>query len=191
MKKALAIPALGILCLAAAAGGIAIAVGPKAALSVIGLGSNASSTDTPTQDTDHAATGGTDEQGNVADAGDAHANDTHGGAGPDEAEMPVLPFPEIIVNVTDVTAAGRKTSRFLKLNMLMVYDDTLEGAERLLGREVYLRDAFQDFLRQLYVSDIQGSRGLAMMKTELLRRARAVGHTEAPVEILISDMVVQ
>ena len=30
-----------------------------------------------------------------------------------------------------------------------------------------------------------------MLKTELLRRARAVGHTDAPVEILIADMVIQ
>ncbi len=102
-----------------------------------------------------------------------------------------MPFPEIIVNVTEIGTNGRQTSRFLKMNMLMVYDDTREGADRLISREIYLRDTFQDFLRQLQVNDLKGSQGLAMLKTELLRRARAVGHTEAPVEILIADMVVQ
>lgn len=102
-----------------------------------------------------------------------------------------MPFPEIIVNVTETGANGRQSSRFLKLNMLLVYDDTQEGADRLISREIYLRDTFQDFLRQLEVADIRGSQGLAMIKSELLRRARAVGHTEAPVEILIADMVVQ
>ena len=108
-----------------------------------------------------------------------------------EVKMPVMPFPEIIVNVTDTGPQGGQTSRFLKLNMLMVYDETAEGADRLIAREIYLRDSFQDFLRQLHVSDLSGSYGLAMLKTELLRRARAVGHTDAPHEILIADMVVQ
>ena len=65
-------------------------------------------------------------------------------------------------------------------------DETVEDTV-----ETYLRDSFQDFLRQLHVSDLTGSYGLAMLKTELLRRARAVGHTDAPHEILIADMVVQ
>lgn len=112
-------------------------------------------------------------------------------AAADVGQMPVMPFPELIVNVTETGANGRQTSRFLKLNMLLVFDDTQDGADRLVSREIYLRDTFQDFLRQLEVADIRGSQGLAMIKTELLRRARAVGHTDAPVEILIADMVVQ
>ena len=95
------------------------------------------------------------------------------------------------MNVTDTSLEGRQSSRFLKLNMLLVFDDTQDGADRLVAREIYLRDSFQDFLRQLHVSDLRGSHGLVMLKTELLRRARAVGHTDAPVEILIADMVIQ
>ena len=134
----------------------------------------------------------------AADEGDNGAVPAHGEdvSGPVEAaadvgQMPVMPFPELIVNVTETGANGRQTSRFLKLNMLLVFDDTQDGADRLVSREIYLRDTFQDFLRQLEVADIRGSQGLAMIKTELLRRARAVGHTDAPVEILIADMVVQ
>ncbi|SHF50305.1 flagellar FliL protein [Loktanella atrilutea] len=134
----------------------------------------------------------------AADEGDngeapAHGEDASGPveAAADVGQMPVMPFPELIVNVTETGANGRQTSRFLKLNMLLVFDDTQDGADRLVSREIYLRDTFQDFLRQLEVADIRGSQGLAMIKTELLRRARAVGHTDAPVEILIADMVVQ
>lgn len=153
-------------------------------MKMVGLGSDA-----PAEAQD-----GEGEKHAEADNDKGGKDDGHGGKeGTKEAErkMPVMPFPEIIVNVTDTGPQGGQTSRFLKLNMLMVYDDTLEGADRLVAREIYLRDSFQDFLRQLHVSDLSGSYGLAMMKTELLRRARAVGHTEAPREILIADMVVQ
>tara|TARA_R110002049_G_scaffold29972_2_gene101964 strand:+ start:52888 stop:53433 length:546 start_codon:yes stop_codon:yes gene_type:complete len=181
MKKTLAILAVGLLCTIAAFGGVTLAIGTDAMLALAGLSDDAT-TDAPTKQ-DHAAEG--DAEVN-ADAEGAHqeAQDKQG-------KMPVMPFPEIIVNVTDTGMKGRQSSRFLKLNMLMVYDDTQEGADRLVAREIYLRDSFQDFLRQLHVSDLKGSHGLAMMKTELLRRARAVGHTQAPVEILIADMVIQ
>ncbi|WP_175498594.1 flagellar basal body-associated FliL family protein [Sulfitobacter marinus] len=172
MKKTLVIVAVILLCVLAGVGGVTLAMGSDKMLSMVGLGQ-----DTPAE-----------EQGAAQGQGDAEAGQPRKA---DAGDMPVMPFPEIIVNVTDTGINGRHSSRFLKLNMLMVYDDTREGADRLLAREIYLRDTFQDFLRQLHVSDLKGSQGLALIKTELLRRARAVGHTEAPVEILIADMVVQ
>jgi len=176
MKKTISILVIILLCAISGLGGVTLAIGSGAMLALVGLGA----TETPLEDTAQTA-GETDVDGNGAPLSE---QDRRG-------KMPVMPFPEIIVNVTDTSAQGRQSSRFLKLNMLMVYDDQLEGADRLVAREVYLRDTFQDFLRQLHVNDLKGSHGLAMMKTELLRRARAVGHTEAPVEILIADMVVQ
>jgi len=185
MKKTVAILAIALLSVLAAAGGVALAIGPSAALKLVGLGGD---------EVVEAATEKGDDYAEVEGAKEGKDGDKEGKDGKSKdpkGKMPVMPFPEIIVNVTDTGPKGGKTSRFLKLNMLMVYDDTLEGADRLVAREVYLRDSFQDFLRQLHVSDLSGSYGLAMMKTELLRRARAVGHTEAPREILIADMVVQ
>ena len=70
------------------------------------------------------------------------------------------------------TATGRKTSRFMKLNIALVYDEAMPGADHVEGRRLYLRDSFQDYLRQLTERDLQGSHGLATMKNELLRRAR-------------------
>ncbi|MGJ8544681.1 MAG: flagellar basal body-associated FliL family protein [Sulfitobacter sp.] len=184
MKKTVAILAVSLLCIIAAFAGVTLAIGADNMRALAGLSTDAPS-DVPAETlaSDHAD----------ADAEGAHgeAADGHGAAADTQGKMPVMPFPEIIVNVTDTSMQGRQSSRFLKLNMLMVFDDTREGAERLVAREIYLRDSFQDFLRQLHVSDLKGSHGLAMMKTELLRRARAVGHTEAPIEILIADMVIQ
>ncbi|MFG6591815.1 flagellar basal body-associated FliL family protein [Sulfitobacter sp. 1A12157] len=177
MKKPLAILAVVLLCLLAGLGGVTLAIGPSGLLEMAGLGGEKAAEETvETAENDHGETGG---------------EDGHGEKSKTEVKMPVMPFPEIIVNVTDTGPQGGQTSRFLKLNMLMVYDETVEGADRLVAREIYLRDSFQDFLRQLHVSDLSGSYGLAMLKTELLRRARAVGHTDAPHEILIADMVVQ
>ncbi|KZY54026.1 flagellar motor switch protein M [Sulfitobacter sp. KE29] len=177
MKKPLAILAVVLLCLLAGLGGVTLAIGPSGLLEMAGLGGEETAEETvETAESDHGEKGG---------------EDGHGAKPKTEVKMPVMPFPEIIVNVTDTGPQGGQTSRFLKLNMLMVYDETAEGAERLVAREIYLRDSFQDFLRQLHVSDLSGSYGLAMLKTELLRRARAVGHTDAPHEILIADMVVQ
>ena len=174
MKKLLVILAVVLLCLLAGVGGVTLAMGPSGLLKMAGLG-------------------GDETEEKIADSAHAEeaADDGHGGKPKTEVKMPVMPFPEIIVNVTDTGPQGGQTSRFLKLNMLMVYDESVEGADRLIAREIYLRDSFQDFLRQLHVSDLTGSYGLAMLKTELLRRARAVGHTDAPHEILIADMVVQ
>lgn len=182
MKKILMISLLALACLGALAGGIVIAIGPTSALALVGLGGSEAAAET-----------GDDHGETEVDAGDGHGGDDgHGGpATLSQDDMPLLPFPEMIVNVTDVTASGRQTSRFLKLNLALLYDETAEGADLLPKRELYLRDTFQDFLRQLQVSDLQGSRGLAMLKTELLRRARAVGNTEAPRDILILDLVIQ
>jgi flagellar protein FliL len=192
MKKIIIIPALIVLSLAAGAGGLTLAIGPTAALGLVGLGSpaEAESADAGKDGEKPDKTGKSDDYA-AGDGKEGKDGKEDKKGAKKQAGFPVLPFPELIVNVTDVTATGRQTTRFLKLNMLMVYDDKQEGADRLLSREVYLRDTFQDYLRQLHVSDLRGTRGLAMMKTELLRRARAVGNSDAPAEILISDMVVQ
>ncbi|WP_353475752.1 flagellar basal body-associated FliL family protein (plasmid) [Salipiger sp. H15] len=103
----------------------------------------------------------------------------------------VLPFQEIIVNITATTATGRQTSRFLKLNLALVYDNTLPGAAAIESRQLFMRDSFQDYLRQLNESDLQGSIGLARLKAELLRRARAITDSDAPLEFLIADLIIQ
>lgn len=106
-------------------------------------------------------------------------------------EMAVTPFREIIVNINATTATGRTTSRFMKLNIALVFDDQVEGAERIEERRLFLRDSFQDYLRQLTERDLQGTLGLITIKQELLRRARVITESDAPHEILIADLIVQ
>ena len=118
-----------------------------------------------------------------------HQN-AHGALGGDPARM-AMPFEEIIVNITATTASGRQTSRFLKLDLALIYDASQPGAERLEERRIYLRDSFQDYLRTLDERDLRGSLGLADLKSELLRRARAVAGADIAHEILVSDMIVQ
>lgn len=110
---------------------------------------------------------------------------------PPANEMAVTPFREIIVNINATTATGRTTSRFMKLNIALVFDDQAEGAERIEERRLFLRDSFQDYLRQLTERDLQGTLGLITIKQELLRRARVITESDAPQEILIADLIVQ
>ena len=106
-------------------------------------------------------------------------------------EMAVTPFKEIIVNINATTATGRTTSRFMKLNVALVYDETLAGAERIEERRLFIRDSFQDYLRLLTEQDLRGSLGLTLVKQELLHRARTVTESMSPQEILVADLIVQ
>lgn len=159
------------LSVAAAAGGMAFSIGPAAFFSYFGGAEAAQAA--PAED--HAEA--------------PHGDDAHEEHG--ESAMEMLPLNEIIVNITALTLNGRKTSRFLKLNLAILYDTAQEGADRIAERQLYVRDTFQDYLRQLTESDLEGSAGLASMKAELLRRARVVTGSEAPREILVADMIIQ
>ncbi|MCA0922636.1 flagellar basal body-associated protein FliL [Pseudooceanicola nanhaiensis] len=171
----LLLSALGI------AGGMAISMGPATFLAFIQGEDLPEPEDAPAEE--HATN----------DHGAAQADTGHGGghgAAPGD-EMTVTPFKEMIVNITSTTATGRRTTRFLKLNVALVYDAALPGADDVEARKLYLRDSFQDYLRQLNEADLQGTYGLTTLKTELLRRARAVTGSDAPQELLVSDLIVQ
>jgi flagellar FliL protein len=106
-------------------------------------------------------------------------------------ELALVPLREIIVNISATTASGVQAQRFLKLNLAMAYDEATEGADRLIERQPYIRDAFVDYLRLLNESDLRGSAGLARLRSELLHRARSLAETDALREVLVVDLVVQ
>ncbi|WP_045320008.1 flagellar basal body-associated FliL family protein [Limimaricola cinnabarinus] len=166
---------LVLLSVLALGGGLVAAVGPARIMELAGLG-------------------GGDEAGAPDDAEaekvDAASKDAPSPLATDPSRM-AMPFEEIIVNITATTASGRQTSRFLKLDLALIYDQAASDAARLQERQVYMRDSFQDYLRTLDERDLRGSLGLADLKSELLRRARAVSGGEAPREILVSDMIIQ
>jgi len=160
-----------LLSLSAVAGGLVLSLGVEATLALVaGKGS---------ENPDHESEG--------------HASD---GVMQDKQHainesLVVDPLKEIIVNITSITETGRKSSRFLKLNLALVFDANAEGSEHVIERKVYIRDAFQNYLRQLTERDLSGTVGVIRLKSELLRRARAVTESEAPKEVLISDIIVQ
>ncbi|MHA7875598.1 flagellar basal body-associated FliL family protein [Roseivivax sp.] len=171
-KKRLALFAvLGVLLFAlAGAGGAVLALGPDRVMALLTGGEAAEEEATPP------------EPGSPEDIAARKAK---------QALVEIMPLDEMIVNITAITATGRRTSRFLKLNVALAVDPEAEGAERVADREPYLRDSVQDFLRHLTEDDLQGSAGLALLKTEILRRAREVTDSEAPREVLLSDLVIQ
>lgn len=175
-----------LLCGAGIAGGIVLALGPSEALALL------TGEDAPEGEETATDAGETEDPGGEDHADEKTGDDGHGGKGAaKKAALTVTPFKEIIVNINATTATGRKTSRFMKLNIALVYDEALPGADHVEGRRLYLRDSFQDYLRQLTERDLQGSHGLATVKNELLRRARSITESEAPRELLVSDLIVQ
>lgn len=198
MPKMVKLILLAVLCLAALGGGLVAAFGLGPTMALVGLGGGE-----PEAHADAKDDGGkekADEKDakkakgdDFADAKDGDAKDGAGkdGAVPGSGAQAVMPFQEIIVNVTEVLPTGRATTRFLKLHLALVYDEAIEGAPRIPERQLYMRDAFQDYLRQLNVQDLQGSYAMATVKNELLRRARAISGSEAAREMLIADLVIQ
>ena len=165
-KKVLSVVLIVVVGLVALVGGLVGAMGYQNALALVTGG----------PDTPEVAAGAVEE---------AVEPTAEGGA------VIVTPFKEFIVNISATTATGRQTTRFLKLNTALVYDEAAPGANYIEERKDFVRDAFQDYLRQLSERDVQGSAGLAILKAELLRRARSVAGTDAPQEILISDLIIQ
>ncbi|KAA9009956.1 flagellar basal body-associated FliL family protein [Histidinibacterium aquaticum] len=162
----------GALSCAALAGGLVFGAGYDGVKAALPFGGS----DETEAAGDHGSTG----EG-LSEAGE------HGGV-PGQA---LLQLEEMVVNVTSVGASGRLSSRFMKVNIAVVYDPEGEGGDKFEERHLFVRDAFQDYLRQLNESDLDGSIGLQRLKAELLRRARAVAGGDAPSDILIADLVIQ
>lgn len=161
-----------VLSLSAVAGGLVVSMGTEGVMALINGSEEDPQHATDVQEMDHDA---------KVDADDHSSNPA----------LVVDPMKEIIVNITSMSVTGRKTSRFLKLNLALVFDENIEGAAHVSERKIYIRDAFQNYLRQLTERDLSGNIGVIRLKSELLRRVRAVTESEAPKEVLISDIIVQ
>ncbi len=111
--------------------------------------------------------------------------------GPRNVDLVVMPFEEMIVNIAATAEPGRQASRFMRLGLALVYDQTMDTAGLVETRHIYMRDAFQDYLRHLTDRDIEGTLGLVTVKSELLRRARAIAGSNAPHEVLVLELLVQ
>ena len=105
-----------------------------------------------------------------------------------------LPIGRITVNIEASVGLGDKRSRFLVIEPTLVYDsqfDLLSTTGGMAEMQPAIRDSFIEYLSQLHENDVYGSAGLAELRSELLRRARLVSQSEAPVNILLQDFVLQ
>jgi flagellar protein FliL len=110
-----------------------------------------------------------------------------GGSG----KQALLPFKEIVVNISGSSATGTPVTRFLRIRLDMVYAGSEQNKALMAKKQPYLRDAIVSYLRQLGEDDLRGSDGLLLLKAELLKRARAVVGNDAPQEFLVGELVMQ
>lgn len=95
-------------------------------------------------------------------------------------------LPEMLVNLD---SAGERPS-FLKLQVALELrePDAAHRLEPLLPRII---DAFQVYLRQLRVADLNGSAGMLRLKEELLRRVNLAVAPMSVEGVLFKELIVQ
>lgn len=165
--------------------GASLAGGLIASVGIGGIGEIFSSSDSKlnsdTEEGDHT----TDKE---ADSGDSH--DTGEGDTQEHTNVEkIFNLNEIIVNISGTTAGGRKTSRFMKINLAITYNSDKE--DTINSRRAFIRDSFQDYLRQLDEKDLIGTAGLLNLRAELIKRAKVIVGEDGPIEVLISDLIIQ
>lgn len=94
--------------------------------------------------------------------------------------------PDIIVNLSN---SGSK-QRFLKLSVTLelVGETATADIEKELPRVL---DHFQTFLRELRVSDLEGSAGVYRIRQELLERVRLAAQGVYVKDVLFRDILIQ
>jgi flagellar protein FliL len=96
-------------------------------------------------------------------------------------------MPDILVNLS--TSGGDRT-QYLKVKVVLELPDEAMKAQidPFMPR---LMDTFQTYLRELRVSDLDGSAGLYRLKEELTRRVNAAIAPERINAVLFKEIVVQ
>jgi flagellar FliL protein len=119
-----------------------------------------------------------------------------GGDGETKAEAPTQPrtlqpavfhdLPEMLVNLQ---SQGRKQS-FLKIRVALELESDLDKpkVDQVMPRIV---DAFQVYLRELRVEDLQGAAGMHLLREELLTRVNAAAKPTKVNDVLFREMLVQ
>lgn len=118
--------------------------------------------------------------------GGSAGTDEHAAAAPVTIPIYFYNLPEMVVNLSD----EGNGNHFLKLNIsLEVADETVAAQiEPYLPRVL---DAFQTYLRELRLSDLEGSAGIYQLKEELLRRINIAVHPAVVDSILFREILVQ
>ncbi len=110
-----------------------------------------------------------------------------------QAGVPLVPpkvaffdMPDVVVNIQspDGSPAYLKLSVALELRSA----DEEAGLKVLVPRVI---DQFQSYLRELRVSDLQGSESVLRVKEELLRRIKVAAAPYPVRDVLLKEMIVQ
>ncbi len=96
-------------------------------------------------------------------------------------------LPEVLVNLS---STGTDRTQYLKVKVVLeVPDESVKSQiEPLMPR---LMDTFQTYLRELRVTDLDGSAGLYRLKEELTRRVNAAIAPARINAVLFKEIVVQ
>lgn len=110
-----------------------------------------------------------------------------------DAGQTLLPIGRITVNVSATSPLDARQTRFLVIEPSLLYHSAFDMTAKQTMAELQpaLRDSYIEFLSQLHENDVYGSAGLAQLRAELLRRARLVSDSDAPISILLQDFVLQ
>ncbi len=95
-------------------------------------------------------------------------------------------LPEMVVNLASVS--GR--SSFIKIQVSLEVPDKAMFAQ-IEPNMPRVLDAFQVYLRELRVTDLQGSAGMFRMKEELLRRVNLAVYPARVDDVLFRNIIIQ
>ncbi|HSV28642.1 MAG TPA: flagellar basal body-associated FliL family protein, partial [Candidatus Omnitrophota bacterium] len=95
-------------------------------------------------------------------------------------------IPEMLVNLQ---SQGRKQA-FLKIRVALELESELDKPkiDQVMPRIV---DAFQVYLRELRIEDLQGAAGMHLLREELLTRVNAAAKPTKVNDVLFREMLVQ
>lgn len=95
-------------------------------------------------------------------------------------------LPEMVVNLSSEN--GRK--HFLKVNVTLQLQSKIMIA-LMKPYQPALMDAFQGYLRELRMGDLEGSGGLFRLKSELLKRVNTTVYPQKAEAVLFKQIIVQ
>jgi flagellar FliL protein len=124
-----------------------------------------------------------------------HKKAGHEGEAGKEVAAPKKPpafvdLKEMMVNLAGQNTSQMERTHFLKLKVALEIADPKLAAEiqPLLPR---VEDSFQVYMRELRMSDVEGSAGVYRLKEELLRRVNIALHPAKVEAILFKELLVQ
>jgi flagellar FliL protein len=113
-----------------------------------------------------------------------------GGGSDEQKQVPEKVFfyevPELTVNLS----AGEQRAQFLRVQIALEVDseETIQLIEPLMPRVI---DTFQTYLRELRLSDLEGSAGMFRLKQELLRRINLAIYPAEVRAVLFREIIIQ